>query len=128
MQKNQKLRTLLFLVLNFIIVFAVYQLCLHMEWMAGTYVYIAAAAVRAVAYYIVNRGFGQPITDEAALPEAWSAEEKCAYIKDVRARHERAKKLLYWLFPIVITLMIDVLDLFVLDSLRGIFTASVLPL
>ena len=46
----------------------------------------------------------------------------------MRARHERAKKLLYWLFPIVITLMIDVLDLFVLDSLRGIFTASVLPL
>lgn len=118
---KKKLRTLIYLVLNFVIVFAVYRLMLRMQWTWGMIVYLLAAAGLTVAYFIVNRGFGNPITDPAALPEAWSDGEKTEYIAHVTACHERAKKLLYWLFPIVVTLMIDVIELFLADSLRGLF-------
>ena len=118
---KKKLRTLIYLVLNFVIVFSVYQLLLRMQWTWGMIVYLLAAAALTVGYFVMNRGFGNPITDPAALPEAWSAAEKTEYIARVTACHERAKKLLYWLLPVVLTLMIDVIELFLSDTLRALF-------
>jgi hypothetical protein len=118
---RSKLWILLFLALNFVIAFAVYQLFLRAESMIGTYVYLGAALVLTLAYCIVNRGFGRPISDPAALPDEWSAEEKSAYIADAARRHEIAKKLLYVLFPVVVVLMIDMIQLFVLPSVAAMF-------
>lgn len=119
MKNKRKLRTLLLLALNFILLFAVYQLFLRAESMIGTYVYLIATAALTVAYYIINRGFGKPITDASLLPESWSYKEKCDYVETVTIRHEKAKKLLYWLLPLVVVLLIDFADIFLLDSLRG---------
>ena len=120
---KRKLRTLLIVAVNFILLFALYQLMLRLQWIAGTYLYLAAAAALTVAYYIVNRGFGRPVTDADAMPSSWSAKEKCDYAAFVQKRHESAKKILYWLFPILLTLLLDCIDVFLLDSLRGILTA-----
>lgn len=122
MKNKRKLRTLLLLALNFILLFAVYQLFLRAESMIGTYVYLIAAAALTVAYYIINRGFGNPITDAALLPDSWSYKEKCDYVEMVKIRHEKAKGLLYWLLPLAVVLLIDFADIFLLDSLRGILS------
>lgn len=122
LKNKRKLRTLLLLALNFILLFAVYQLFLRAESMIGTYVYLIAAAALTVAYYIINRGFGNPITDPALLPESWSYKEKCDYVEMVKIRHEKAKGLLYWLLPLAVVLLIDFADIFLLDSLRGILS------
>ena len=119
LKNKRKLRTLLLLALNFILLFAVYQLFLRAESMIGTYAYLIATAALTVAYYIINRGFGGPITDPALLPDSWSYKEKCDYVETVKIRHEKAKKLLYWLLPLVVVLLIDFADIFLLDSLRG---------
>ena len=119
MKNKRKLRTLLLLALNFILLFAVYQLFLRAESMLGTYAYLIATAALTVAYYIINRGFGSPVTDPALLPDSWSYKEKCDYVETVKIRHEKAKKLLYWLLPLVVVLLIDFADIFLLDSLRG---------
>ena len=119
MKNKRKLRTLLLLALNFILLFAVYQLFLRAESMIGTYVYLIATAALTIAYYIINRGFGSPITDASLLPESWSYKEKCDYVETVKIRHEKAKKLLYWLLPLVVVLLIDFADIFLLDTLRG---------
>lgn len=108
---------LLLLVLNFAIVFTVYQLLLMLHPIAGTILYIIAAAALAIAYYIVNHGFGTPVTDDDALPASWSSVEKCAYVEEARARHARAKKILLWLFPVILTLLLDVAYLFLLQPL-----------
>lgn len=122
MKNKRKLRTLLLLALNFILLFAVYQLFLRAESMIGTYLYLGAAAALTVAYYIINRGFGNPITDPALLPESWSNKEKSDYVEQVKNRHEKAKKLLYWLLPIAVVLLIDFANIFLLDSLRGMLS------
>ena len=119
MKNKRKLRTLLLLALNFILLFAVYQLFLRAESMIGTYAYLIATAALTVAYYIINRGFGGPVTDASLLPDSWSYKEKCDYVEMVKIRHEKAKKLLYWLLPLVVVLLIDFADIFLLDSLRG---------
>lgn len=122
LKKTSKLRTLLLLALNFILLFAIYQLFLRAESAIGIYLYLAAAAILTVAYYLVNRGFGTPITDAASLPETWSYKEKCDYVEHVRARHESAKKILYWLLPLVLVLMIDFVEVFLIDSLKGLLS------
>ena len=122
LKNKRKLRTLLLLALNFILLFAVYQLFLRAESMIGTYVYLIAAAALTVAYYIINRGFGNPITDAALLPDSWSYKEKCDYVEMVKIRHEKAKGLLYWLLPLAVVLLIDFAEIFLLDSLRGILS------
>ena len=53
------------------------------------------------------------------LPEAWSAAEKTAYLADTAKRSEAARKILLWLFPIVLTLLIDITYLFLLEPLLG---------
>ena len=110
-------KKLLFLVLNFAVCFTVYQLLLHLHPFAATILYTAAALVLAIAYYIINRGFGAPVSDGDSLPESWSPVEKCAYVEEARARHERAKGLLLWFFPVVLTLLLDVTYLFLLSPL-----------
>ncbi len=121
--KRPKWQILLLLVVNFVIAFAIYQLFLRAESMIGTILYLAAAFGLTIAYFLINRGFGQPITDASLLPDEWSAQEKSDYIADVTARHARARKLLYVLFPVVVVLMIDMIGLFVLDSLKNLFGA-----
>ncbi len=110
-------KTLLLLVLNFAIVFTVYQLLVNLHPFAGTILYIVAAAALAIAYYVINRGFGAPVTDDAELPASWSPVQKCAYVEDARARFEKAKKLLLWFFPVILTLLFDVTYLFLLEPL-----------
>ena len=119
MKNKRKLRTLLLLALNFILLFAIYQLFLRAESMIGTYVYLIATAALTIAYYIINRGFGSPITDASLLPDTWSYKEKCDYVETVKIRHEKAKNLLYWLLPLVVVLLIDFADIFLFDTLRG---------
>ena len=122
LKNKRKLRTLLLLALNFILLFAIYQLFLRAESMIGTYVYLIATAALTVAYYIINRGFGNPITDPALLPESWSYTEKCDYVEMVRIRHDKAKGLLYWLLPLVVVLLIDFANIYLFDSLRGMLS------
>lgn len=116
MQKKKNFRTLLLLVLNFIILFAVYQLFLRLELLWGTALYLIAAAALSIAYYVINRGFGRPEIDPESLPKAWPPQKKCEYIEERNAAHARAKKLLYWLFPIVVVLAIDFIGLFLWDG------------
>ncbi len=111
---------MLFLLLNFLLVFVVYRVLLSFEGIIGltvTVAYLVITAALAVAYFIVNRGFGKPDGDPSLLPAAWSAAEKCAYIEDANRRHEKAKGILLWLLPFVATVMLDVMHLFLLDPI-----------
>ncbi len=114
---HSKKRTLLFLFLNFAIVFVVYQIFLYFEMLLGMILYLAAAAALSVAYYVINRGFGKPITDPDTLPAAWSPVEKSDYIAEVTARHEKARKILLWLAPVILTLLIDMTNLFLIQPI-----------
>ena len=116
--KKSTLRILLLLILNFVILFAVYQVFLRLGSMLGMILYLIAAAVLTVAYYIINRGFGKPDIDPDTLPADWNPQKKCAYIEERKAAHVKAKKLLYWLLPLILVIGIDFIDLFLLDGIK----------
>ncbi len=79
--------------------------------------YIVIASVLIIAYFIVNRAFtGSGVTYEM-LPDTMSHREKEEYIADVAERERRSRPMLMVIFPVIITLLVDLFRLFVLDGL-----------
>ncbi len=111
-QTKRVLKRLAVLAVNFILLFALYRIFLKLQWPVGTYLYYVAAAGLFIAYFTINRGLGKPVTDPQELPDEWTHKEKSDYIARVTAAHERAKKLLYVLMPLIAVLMIDIITLF----------------
>lgn len=86
-------------------------------WKVVMIAYIAVAAVLIVAYFVINRAFtGSGVTYEM-LPDTMTHKEKEEYLDDVAERERRSRPLLMIIFPVVITLMVDLFRLFVIDSL-----------
>lgn len=81
--------------------------------------YVAIASVLIIAYFIINRAFtGSGVTYEM-LPDTMTHKEKEEYLADVAERERRSRPLLMVIFPVIITLLVDLFRLFVLDGLFG---------
>ena len=88
-------------------------------WKIVVIAYVAVASVLIVAYFIINRAFtGSGVTYEM-LPDTMSNDEKKEYLADVADREKRSRPLLLVIFPIIITLLVDLFRLFVLDGFMG---------
>ena len=88
-------------------------------WKIVVIAYVTIAAVLILAYFIINRAFtGSGVTYEM-LPDTMSHDEKVEYLADVAHRERRSRPLLIVIFPVVITLLIDLFRLFVIDGLLG---------
>ena len=88
-------------------------------WKFVVIAYVAVASVLIVAYFIINRAFtGSGVTYEM-LPDTMSHSEKEEYLADVAAREKRSRPLLLVIFPVIITLLVDLFRLFVLDGFMG---------
>lgn len=124
-QKNGKSnRYLTLLCVNTLLFFAVYRVLLaYGEQTRETFysfvcmiLYFAILLGFTLAYLIYNRFFyRQGITLEQ-LPEEWSAEKKSAFLDDTKRRLERSKWMLTIIFPLVVTFLIDAVDLFIIDT------------
>ena len=78
--------------------------------------YVIAAAVLIVAYFIYNRAFtGRGVTYEM-LPDTMTDEEKKEYLNDVARRERKSRWMLMIIFPLIITLMVDMVKLFIIDK------------
>ena len=88
-------------------------------WKFVVIAYVAVASVLIVAYFIINRAVtGSGVTYEM-LPDTMSHDEKEEYLADVAAREKRSRPLLLVIFPVIITLLVDLFRLFVLDGFMG---------
>lgn len=88
-------------------------------WKIVVIAYVAVASVLIVAYFIINRAFtGSGVTYEM-LPDTMSHDEKEEYLADVADREKRSRPLLLVIFPVIITLLVDLFRLFVLDGFMG---------
>lgn len=124
MKKNQPnntpdlspIKRLGILFLNFVLFYAIYALFTELgermraPWIfyAISIVYAVSASALFIAYFILN-GFTfnkEPrVWDE--LPEKWDDSKKNEFMSSQPERKAKAKKLLYILMPIVLTLMIN---------------------
>lgn len=88
-------------------------------WKVVVIAYVAVASVLIIAYFIINRAFtGSGVTYEM-LPDTMTHDEKEEYLADVADREKRSRPLLLIIFPVVITLLVDLFRLFVIDGFMG---------
>lgn len=88
-------------------------------WKVVVIGYVAIASVLIIAYFIINRAFtGSGVTYEM-LPDTMTHKEKEAYLEDVADRERRSRPLLMVIFPVIVTLLVDLFRLFVLDGFFG---------
>lgn len=88
-------------------------------WKIVVIAYVAVASVLIIAYFIINRAFtGSGVTYEM-LPDTMTHDEKEEYLADVADRERRSRPLLLVIFPVVITLLVDLFRLFVIDGFMG---------
>ncbi len=122
-QFNWKL--LLILALNTIIFCGLYYYIInYLPNYSGTIMIIYAISLSAmiIAYFVYNKGILKKHITEDMLPSEWSFEEKTEYIRQIKQRAKNSKWMLTIIFPLIITFAIDIINLFLLDSFKNIFS------
>lgn len=107
------------ILLLFVIVFSVFQLCMRLAEMyeifvlqqITVFVYTAIATLLGAMFIIINGGVSSDIPRKDQLRDDLSDGEKEKIIELVKLRREKAKKLLVYLVPFVFTLLLDTLYL-----------------
>lgn len=129
--QKRNVRRLWMVVANTLILFALYRIAITAgERIESALPYKICTVVMAVAlcalfciYFVLNRGFGKKQTaDLSLLPSDWSADKKQEYAKKEEKRASTASSLMLWIIPILIVLLLDFLDLFVVEYFRYMFS------
>lgn len=109
------------LVLSFVIIFGLYQLCLKLGELynqliitAVVLTYVIATTILAAVFIIMNRGVSNDIPTKEQLRDDMSNEEKEKFINDLIESKRKAKKILLVLIPLIFTLLFDMIYLFFL--------------
>ena len=117
---KKALRKLLVLLLNFIILYGLLRVVITLGerlqmpviYYIGSSAYMIGLAVLVVLFFWWNGGtFDTKMPLPEDLPEEWSLTEKRAYLDKRRTGMEKAKKLLYILLPLLVTIGISYIEL-----------------
>ena len=83
--------------------------------------YLAVGAVMTFIFVIYNRGFvGKGLTPDK-MSDTMSLEEKQKFIDDCAARMHRSRWMITIIFPIALAFCLDMMYLFLLPMLEGLF-------
>ena len=117
-KKNKKY--ILPLIINTVAFFAVYSILVTLSelvMMITLWVYFALTAGFCFTYVIYNRGFSRMKLTPDMLPDSMSREEKLAFIEDGRERIEKSKWMLTVIFPLLMTFILDILNMYILEPM-----------
>ncbi len=111
-----------YLFLNFVLLFGLLRLIIKFAevqnsptiYYVGVSLYFTAAAALAILYYVWN-GFTlqKELSPPDALPESWDPDRRQSYLVRLAKTKERAKKLLYVLFPLVLVIAFSYIELWI---------------
>ena len=82
--------------------------------------YMVIGAAAAIGYVLYNRGFSRRGVTKDMLPSDWSDEKKTAFIEDGARRMKRSRWLLIVAFAIFVTLALDMIELYMLPTFKGL--------
>lgn len=124
MNKNnsgkQALRKLLVLFLNFVILYGLLRVIITLGerlqnpvvYYIGSSVYMIGLAVLVILFFFWNGGtFDTKLPLPEDLPAEWSLTEKRDYLEKRKAGTAKARKLLYVLLPLLLTIGISYIEL-----------------
>ena len=122
--KKKNTRYLALLIVNTVLFFSLYRILLNFAEMSQQtfpsfvvmVVYMALLLGFVLAYLIYNRFFYREGITVEQLSPLWSEEQKNDFIEDAKRRKARSKWMLLIIFPLVVTFMVDAIDLFVIDT------------
>ena len=117
-KKNKKY--ILPLIINTAAFFVIYSLLVTQGggiMMATLWTYFALTLGFSGAYVIYNRGFSRMNITPEMLPSSMSSEEKEAFIEDGKQRLERSKWMLLIIFPLLMTFILDTLNIYVIEPI-----------
>lgn len=123
---HTKKHLLVLLCVNTFLIFSVYRILLsYAELSQNTFysfvamvLYMALLLGFTLAYIIYNRFFYRQGVTPEQLPADWDEEKKAAFLADGKARIERSKWMLTVIFPLLVTFLVDAVDLFIFDLFR----------
>lgn len=100
------------LLLGLIAVFVTfYQVAMSFYWAWVLHAYCIASGLLALAYVLWNRGL-LAIPSLDVLPHDWSKAQKEAFIKEQKRRKKQSSLLLYFLIPLIVSVLFDMIYLF----------------
>ncbi len=118
-------KTLLRICVNFVILFAIYQVILYIGeryisvYKVGISLYLLTASVLFCVFYAKN-GYklSGALTNKDDLPEEWTEYEKDAYLSEEKKKKKQARKALTFLLPMIVTILINCVALYALNLFR----------
>ncbi len=116
---NKKYVWMLFV--NTALLLVLYLVCVRFFPVVTLWVYTVVFAAVALVYVIYNRGFSRKNLKIEDLPPSWSEEQKADYIADGQKRLEKSKWMLTVLLPLIVIYAYELIDLFILPMIEGIF-------
>ncbi len=122
---NPKLKKLLIVMLNFTVLEFIYQLALYIENSKYTITLSFCGAMTAVGilfavYIVMTKGYPEKPHTPDMLKCTIPYEERVKMCEVINAQKEKAKKLLYFIIPLLFIIMIDALMVFVFPQFFNI--------
>ena len=114
----EKKRLARYLALNTVMMVALYFV-LQRAGFPIHYVYVGVGVVLGFGYVIYNRGFVAKNATPDMLPSTMSYEEKMEFIEQGKQRMKKSQWVLTLLLPIIVSLMLDMVYLFLWPMLGG---------
>ncbi|MBR4204744.1 MAG: hypothetical protein IKQ92_04635 [Clostridia bacterium] len=120
MKKKEILKKVGILFLNFVLFYALLRAIIAIGehtgavWVykIGTVSYGLLAGGLIIAFFVLNGyTFNKPDYEPEDLPDRWSEEKKREYLEKLPANREKAKKLIYILLPLIVSLSISYIEL-----------------
>lgn len=108
------------LILNFALIYGLLRLIIAISvkfnaaWIyyLGTIVYAAAFVALFLAFFVLNGfSFSKDMRSADELPEKWSDEKKADFLAKQPERKAKAKKLIYLILPLVLTVIMSYIEL-----------------
>ncbi len=120
--KLEKKKLMLLLLLNSVLLLTLYFVGVYAFSIPMEIVYVVAGTALGLYYVIYNKGFTRRGVTPEMLPVTMSAAEKQALIEDGKRRMEKSRWVLTLLVPLLLTLSIDLMIMFVFPLMGGLFS------
>ena len=125
-KKTESSKNALLIILNFVWMFLLYQSAIYLSERMGTaLIYQICTAVYAAAFVLFfGRYWVRTRTAEAMRLSIERKDiEDSELLRTAAETSQKAKRLLVWIFPIVIIFFIDLCDLFILEYFKQLFSS-----
>lgn len=109
---GKSLKEMLLLLALTVLFVAVYQTAMRFYLYFTVHIYTVAASVLIVVFFIMNGGFSKELPDRSRLPAEWSEKQKDDCLEGLKKRKEKARKLLFVIFPLLVSLLVECIFVF----------------